>query len=129
MRRPSLALVLAVLPIAAAGQDAAGNWRTQPSDTGAYLHVRIAPCAGGGGTLCGVIEEAHGARRTDLPGQVILRDMAPDGTGRWSGGTVWAPDDDRTYRARMAFGEGGLTVEGCVLGGVICRGQTWTRLD
>jgi uncharacterized protein (DUF2147 family) len=59
---------------------------------------------------------------------VIIRDMVQDG-GRWTGGTVWAPDDDRTYRARMRREGSGLVVEGCVLGGAICRGQTWTPLE
>jgi uncharacterized protein (DUF2147 family) len=128
MRALTLALLLAAPAAFAQGPE--GHWRTEASDTGAYLHVRIAPCAGGGGTLCGVITEAHGATRTDLPGRVIIRDMAPGEGARWSGGTIWAPDDDRTYRARMTLAsEAALTVEGCVLGGIVCRGQTWTRLD
>jgi uncharacterized protein (DUF2147 family) len=64
----------------------------------------------------------------DVTGRVIIRDMAESG-GRWSGGTVWAPDEDRTYRARLTLQANGLRVEGCVLGGIICRGQTWTRID
>jgi uncharacterized protein (DUF2147 family) len=111
---------------AAAAQSAEGLWRTQPGDTGAYLHVRIAPCADGG-TLCGEIVEAVGATRTDLPGRAIIAGMAPDGPGAWSGGTIWAPDEDRIYRSKMALTAAGLKVEGCVL--VICRGQTWTRID
>lgn len=121
-------LVLAlVLPGAALAQSAQGMWRTEPGDTGAYLHVRIGPCAGGGGTLCGEIVEAVGSTRSDLAGKTIIANMAPDGTGRWSGGTIWAPDDDRTYRSKMQVTAGGLKVEGCVA--IICRGQTWTRLD
>lgn len=118
-----LGFLLAV-PVAALAQSPVGVWRTQPAETGAYLHVRIGPCAGAGDRVCGVIVEAFGASRDDLPGRAIIRDMAPDGPGRWSGGTIWAPDDDRTYRARMSLQGDALTVEGCVL--VICRGQTWT---
>jgi uncharacterized protein (DUF2147 family) len=128
--RPLLApaLVLAAaLAGPALGQSAAGLWRTQPGDTGAYLHVRIGPCGGAPDRLCGAIEEAVGATRADLPGRTIIRDMAPDGAGRWSGGTIWAPDDDKTYRSRMSLAGDALKVEGCVL--VVCRGQTWTRLD
>jgi uncharacterized protein (DUF2147 family) len=119
------ALALAALPVAAVAQSPEGLWRTQPGDTGAYLHVRVAPCAGGQGTLCGQIVEAFGATRTDLPGRTIIANMAPDGAGRWSGGTIWAPDDDRTYRSKMSLDGDALTVEGCVA--IICRGQTWTR--
>jgi uncharacterized protein (DUF2147 family) len=121
------ALVLSVLPGVLAAQSPEGLWRTQPGDTGAYLHVRVAPCAGGAGTLCGQIVEAFQAVRGDLPGRTIIANMAPDGPGRWSGGTIWAPDDDRTYRSKMSLQGAALTVEGCVA--IICRGQTWTRVD
>jgi uncharacterized protein (DUF2147 family) len=116
-----------LLPAAAFAQSVQGVWRTEPGDTGAYLHVRIAPCAGGDGTLCGEIIEAVGSARSDLAGRTIISNMAPDGAGRWSGGTIWAPDDDRTYRSRMQLTSAGLKVEGCVA--IICRGPTWTRLD
>jgi uncharacterized protein (DUF2147 family) len=121
------ALALAALASAAAAQSPEGLWRTQPGETGAYLHVRVGPCAGGAGTLCGQIVEAFEASRTDLPGRTIIANMAPDGPGKWSGGTIWAPDDDRTYRSRMSLEGGALKVEGCVA--IICRGQTWTRVE
>lgn len=119
-----IVLLLTLAPGAALAQSAAGLWRTEPGDTGAYLDVRIGPC---GDKLCGVITEAHGAKRTDLVGKPIIRDMAAKGPGRWSGGSVWAPDDDKTYRSNMRLVGDGLEVEGCVL--VVCRGQTWTRLE
>jgi uncharacterized protein (DUF2147 family) len=99
-------------------------WRTATSERGASLEVRIAPC---GERLCGAIVKAHGTDRTDLVGRAIIRDMAPDGAGRWSGGTIGAPDDEKTYRSRMQLTGAGLEVEGCVA--VFCRGQTWTRLE
>lgn len=125
----ALVLLFVLLPSLALAQTAAGLWRTEPSEIGAYADVRVAPCAGGGGTLCGVIAEVHNTDRTDMRGRVMIRDMAPAGAGRWSGGTVWAPDDDRTYRGRLRLQGAGLRVEGCVLGGLFCRGQTWTRID
>jgi uncharacterized protein (DUF2147 family) len=121
------ALALLAAGPAAAQDTPLGLWKTEPGETGAYLHVRIAPCAAGGDRLCGVIAEAVGASRTDLVGKPIIRDMAADGPAKWSGGTIWAPDDDKTYRSRMSLGANGLEVEGCVL--VVCRGQTWTRIE
>ncbi len=119
-------LVFALLAAGpAAAQTAEGLWRTEPGKTGAYLHVRVAPCEGG--RLCGVIEEALEATRTDLVGRTIIANMAPDDAGKWSGGTIWAPDDDKTYRSKMRLQGDALKVEGCVL--VVCRGQTWTRLE
>lgn len=126
MRRLALLFAL-ILPAAAAAQSPEGVWRTEASDSGAYLHVRIAPCAGGGGTLCGEIVETVGAPPdADLAGRTIIQGMAPSREGRWSGGTIWAPDDDRTYRSNMRLQGDRLRVEGCVL--VLCRDQSWTRL-
>lgn len=131
MRRILNAALVAVAPALVAGfapglalaQSAEGLWRTEPGKSGAWLDVRIAPC---GAALCGTIESQHGTDR-DLSGQRIIDAMQPDGPGRWSGGTIWAPDDDKTYRARMSLDGGRLHVEGCVA--IICRGQDWTRLD
>lgn len=125
MRR--LLLLLAALAASpASAQSATGLWRTEPGETGAYAHVRIAPCAGTD-RLCGVVDEVVGPAEIDITGDVMIRDMAPDGPAAWSGGTIWAPDEDRTYRARMRLQGEGLRVEGCVL--MVCRGQTWTRLE
>ncbi|MEM9794644.1 MAG: DUF2147 domain-containing protein, partial [Pseudomonadota bacterium] len=44
-----------------------------------------------------------------------------------SGGQIWAPDDDKTYRSNMALDGDSLKVEGCVA--IFCRGQTWTRVN
>lgn len=125
MRILIAALALA-LPTLAHAQDANGIWKTQVSDKGAYLHVRIAPCAYDTARTCGVIEEAVNATRTDLIGKAIIRDMRPNGAGKWNKGQIWAPDDDKTYRSNMQLTAAGLKVEGCVA--VFCRGQVWTRI-
>ena len=49
------------------------------------------------------------------------------GGGSYSGGKIWAPDTDKTYRSKMTLSGNALKVSGCV--GPICRGQTWTRLN
>ena len=122
VRAGCVGLAMALGAGAASAQSAEGVWRTEPGKTGAWLEVRIAPC---GEALCGTVAGQHGAR-TNLVGRRMIEGMRPDGPGRWSGGTIWAPDEDKTYRSRMSLVAGGLKVEGCVL--VVCRGQVWTRL-
>ena len=131
MRAPFAALfLLAAIASGASAESPTGTWRTPPNEEGAYADVRVAPCAHGQGTLCGVITRVYRSPPgvPDVTGRVIIRDMVESGR-RWSGGTVWAPDEDRTYRARLTLQAEGLRVEGCVLGGIICRGQTWKRID
>lgn len=129
---PIAAFVLAVAmgaPGPAQAQSPAGLWQTEAGEAGGFLHVRIARC---GAEYCGTIERAFtgpGAenRGYEHLGKPILWNMSPHGQGGWRGGRVWAPDQDRTYNARMEFQGGGLAVSGCVLG--ICRSQMWRRLN
>ncbi|MEL6574320.1 MAG: DUF2147 domain-containing protein [Pseudomonadota bacterium] len=124
-----LALFLA-LPSLAHADGALGTWKTAEKDDGRYLHVTVAPCEGGNGTLCGTIAGAFGGADEGNVGRRILWDMAPDGENAWDGGKVWAPDDDETYSGKMALKSADvLELSGCVLGGLICRGQDWSRVE
>ncbi|WP_299621467.1 DUF2147 domain-containing protein [uncultured Tateyamaria sp.] len=102
----------------------AGTWKTEAGDTGAFLHVDIAPC---GAEICGVISKVVGSDDTSSQGKRIIWDMKVKGDGSYSGGRIWAPDVDKTYRSKMSLNGNALKVSGCV--GPICRGQTWTRLN
>ncbi|MCC6006838.1 MAG: DUF2147 domain-containing protein [Rhodobacteraceae bacterium] len=131
----ALALGMAAMmagPLAAqsgAGTSPAGLWQTEAGEQGGFLHVRLARC---GAEYCGTIERAFdrpGAENRGYAhlGKPIIWGMEPRGAGNWRGGRVWAPDQDRTYNARMEMqGPNALSVSGCVLG--ICRAQVWQRL-
>lgn len=110
---------------------ATGTWQTEPGDTGGYLHVEIAKC---GAALCGTISQAYqksGAVSAgyDHLGKRMIWDMKAAGDGSYAGGKIWAPDKDKTYKSKMSLTGNKLTVKGCVAGGAICRGQTWTRVN
>nr|WP_170615181.1 DUF2147 domain-containing protein [uncultured Ruegeria sp.] len=109
-----------------------GIWKTQPGDTGGYLHVSIGSC---GSAVCGTIDtafDANGDEQLDYEnlGKQIIWDMVPEGGGAYDNGKIWAPDRDKTYNSKMTLdSQNQLTVKGCVAGGLICRGQTWTRVQ
>jgi len=118
-------------------------------DLGTYLteegdaRIRFAPCATG---LCGTIislqepTEKDGKPKTDvnnpdpakrsrpLIGLEIVSGMQPDGEKRYKG-TVYNAENGKTYTAFLTF-DSPTTVklEGCVLGGMICGGQTWSKV-
>lgn len=125
-----LAGALALVAGAAAASDPAeGLWKTEPGDTGGYLHVQIASC---GDALCGTIAKAfdgNGAAQGSYEhlGKQMLWDMKAKNNGAYGGGKIWAPDADKTYRSKMKLSGNSLKVEGCVA--VICRGQTWSRIN
>lgn len=115
---------------AAQADPVAGLWQTEAGDSGGYLHVAMAPC---GSAVCGTIKAAFdssGAASAGYEhlGKQLVWDMQAGGGGSYAGGTIWAPDKDKTYASKMALNGSVLEVKGCVAGGLICRGQSWTRV-
>ena len=106
-----------------------GTWRTKPGDDGNFAHVQISPC---GSSICGVLAKAFNAQGKPIQsanvGKRMVWDMKPRGGGAYSGGKIWAPDRDKVYNSKMQLNGDRLTVKGCVAGGLICRGQDWTRV-
>ena len=136
MRILALTALAAVLSTQAMASDVFGLWKSAVNDEGGYIHVEIAACANDSTKVCGIIKDAFNenpanlnkARRDEIVGKTIIADMVPDGANEWGDGTIWAPDDDKTYDSTMELNGNVLEVSGCVLGGLICRGQDWTRL-
>ncbi len=133
MRRISLSftLLLGLLFTHAGAADSpvAGLWKTQPGDTGGYLHVQIAPCED---KMCGTIMAAFD--KNDAPqlnyahiGKPIIWDMQTKGETAWSKGKIWAPDRDKTYNSKMSLDGDMLSVSGCVM--FFCRSQQWQRIN
>ena len=126
----ALAMVLAAPPALAA--EANGIW----ARPGGSSRIQIAPC---GGALCGTLvwlreprndtNNPDPARRSrPLLGSQTVFGMVADGGGRWKG-KVYNAEDGKTYSGVMTLvGNTGLKLEGCVLGGLICKGETWQRV-
>lgn len=117
---------LALSAGAAMADPVVGTWKTQPGDDGNYALVTIAKC---GSQICGTLGKGFDSsgNTIDSPniGRKMIWDMNADGGGSYSGGKIWAPDRDKTYKSKMSLSGNTLKVSGCVLG--ICRSQTWKR--
>lgn len=125
------ALALAA-PVLAQGQDPSGTYLSESGDT----RVRIARC---GGAYCGTIVAVRGEakdvnnpdaglRSRGLVGVQMISNIRPSGDG--FEGSLYNYKDGRTYSGRMNFSGGNaMQLSGCVLGGLICRTQTWTRVN
>lgn len=120
------AAALAVLGTAASADDVLGTWKSAPGETGGFIHVNMTQC---GSKICGTIAKVVGNDNQSIVGRQIIANMSPNGGGAYSGGTIWAPDQDKTYKSKMTLSGNSLEVKGCVLGGAVCRGQTWTRIN
>ena len=129
----SAILIGCAMSLAAKAADATGEWLVQDGDA----RVRISPC---GAEICGNIswiregqplddKNPDPAKRTrPLLGSAVLLGLKPAGTGEWAG-SLYNADDGRTYTGKLTvIDERHIKVSGCVLGGLICQGQTWTRV-
>lgn len=96
-----------------------GEWRIADGSA----NVSIRPC---GSNLCGFVSWSQEGQ--NMVGQEVLISMRPNGT-LWSG-TVVNVRDGQKYSARMSMQDDEtLKVEGCVMGGMICGGQNWARVQ
>jgi uncharacterized protein (DUF2147 family) len=135
MRAALLGLVFAAAiaaPAAAQRLSPAGTWLSQSGET----RVRIAPC---GNQLCGTItwvksagKDVHNPdpaqRGRDLVGLRMIA-MSPSGADQWRG-TLYRYTDGQTFSGTMKMtGQNTMELSGCVMGGIICRAQTWSRAN
>ncbi|HKT85240.1 MAG TPA: DUF2147 domain-containing protein [Novosphingobium sp.] len=114
-----------------------GTWRT-PVKRGV---VAIQRC---GASICGRIigsdnirtnpdlrdlnNKDRSKRGRRLKGLQILGGFSRDG-GRWSGGTVYNPEDGGTYRGTITpLDRNRLKLKGCIIW-PLCKTQTWTRIN
>jgi uncharacterized protein (DUF2147 family) len=137
-----IALGMGSLTAPALAADPTGTWLTENGRS----RVRIANCAD---ALCGTIvwlkepnDPATGQPKTDrnnadetkrarpLMGVAIVLSMKPSGTpDKWTG-QVYNAEDGKTYSGSITMqGAAALKLEGCALGGLLCKSQTWTRVN
>jgi uncharacterized protein (DUF2147 family) len=121
-----------VTPAYAQRLSPAGTWLSQTGET----RVRIAPC---GAQMCGTIvwvkspgkdvQNPDPAQRgRDLVGLRMIA-MSPSGADQWRG-TLYRYTDGQTFSGTMKMtGQNTMELSGCVMGGIICRAQTWSRAN
>jgi uncharacterized protein (DUF2147 family) len=67
-------------------------------------------------------------RGKQLFGVPIVLSMKPSGTDKWTRQVYNAEMARSTAATSPRRGPNALKLEGCALGGLICKGQTWTRV-
>jgi len=119
-----------------------GAAQAQPADpSGTYLsesgetRVRIAKC---GSAYCGTIVAVQGESKDvnnpdaslkgrSLVGVQMISNIQPAGDG--FSGQLYNYKDGKTYTGKMSFEGKAMKLSGCVLGGLICRSQTWAKVN
>jgi uncharacterized protein (DUF2147 family) len=56
--------------------------------------------------------------------------MKPSGTPEKWDGQVYNAEDGNTYSGSFTMtGANSAVLKGCIMGGLLCKGQTWTRTN
>jgi uncharacterized protein (DUF2147 family) len=129
-----LVVFSASLGLAQSADDVLGTW--QNPDNGS--HIRIAKCGSG---VCATVIKVKDPSRTDehnpdpklrdrkVQGLTIMNGAKKTGDKTWAG-KLYNTQDGKTYNGTITVvSKDSIKLEGCVLGGLICQGPTWTRID
>ena len=128
----ALGLVMLAVPASAQSADPSGTYLSETGDT----RVRIARC---GGAYCGTIISVQGEAKDvnnpdpklkgrNLVGIQMISNIQPTSEGFT--GQLYNYKDGKTYSGKMSFAGGkAMQLSGCVFGGLICRSQTWAKVN
>ncbi len=99
---------------------AAGPYGTWVRSNG--VHISVYSCEGGLGMK--IVK----ASKKENVGRVIMCGAKSDQTGKWKG-NILNLDDGKTYTGFVTLPDRKtLKLEGCILGGLICKSDEWVRL-
>ena len=113
IRNTGLALAALMFSAGVAlADDIEGNWKTQAGSTAAIT--------GGGGSFTITLKTGKFAGKR-------IGSMKAKGDNSYSG-TITDPEADKTYSGKATVSGRSMKMSGCVLGGLICKSQTWTKL-
>jgi uncharacterized protein (DUF2147 family) len=131
MKRLFLSFALLPMASAAYAEPIEGRWQN-PKDS---VIIDVAPC--GAGTWCGRVTWASPKAKADarkggterLVGTQLLTGLKPDGNGGWKGRAYLPKRNMRANAIIRTAGFDTMVVRGCLVGGMICKEQRWTRVS
>ena len=156
MKRCLAAVVVVVFSVLPAGADDGdtilGVWATDPEGEGGQAHVEITKVGGKyAGSIVWLEEPLYteededgeaGEPKVDtnnpdaalqsrpIMGLRIMEGFIYDGKGTWKKGTIYDPDNGKTYKCKLRIGdEGELKVRGYIGVSMIGRTSKWTRVE
>ena len=119
----STAFALAAPGTASAQAHLQGEWRNAKGS----VVVRVEPC---GNSYCGVVSWATPRNRAKgaTPGTRVLTNLRPAGNGVYRGQAFEPKRNLRGPATIRQVGPNVMIVKGCVIGGLLCKEQRWTRV-
>ena len=104
------ALTMAFAVPAIAAEPIEGSWKRS---TGTI--IKFSPC---GGAFCAIVQGGkHNGKQAG----------SMSGTGNRYKGSLTDLDEDKKYKGKASVNGNTMSLSGCVLGGIICKSETWVR--
>jgi uncharacterized protein (DUF2147 family) len=146
-------LLMTAIPAVAGDADAIlGVWATDPEGAGGQAHIEIYANADSyDGKIVWLEEPLYTAEDEDgeegepkvdtnnpesalqsrpIMGLVIMEGFKYDGRGTWHKGTIYDPDNGKTYKCKVKLGNDGvLKVRGFIGFSMLGRTSEWTRVE
>lgn len=116
-----MALSLLAGPVLADTAEPMGNWARGDG----VAKVKVAPC---GGNICATntwIKQGSGSEKA---GDVLVMTLKPESSGTYKG-TAFDPQRNMNFRMTLNVKGDSMTTRGCVLGGIICKSVSWSRIN
>jgi len=119
---PTIATIAALgLSSAVQAADINGNWARSDGKA----RVKIARC---GANICATNTWIKPGTPSEKTGDVLVMTVKADANGNYTG-SAFDRQRDMNYKITLTVGENKMTSKGCVLGGLLCKGVNWTRLN
>jgi uncharacterized protein (DUF2147 family) len=111
---------LAAWPAMAAEPTVLGRWARGDGKA----QVRVEHC---GSAYCAINTWIRPGTRDEKVGDELVMNVSPSGPSVLSG-QAWDPQRNMSYRMTIKVGPRKLATSGCVLGGLVCKHMTWSRM-
>ncbi|MBP1851444.1 DUF2147 domain-containing protein [Rhizobium halophytocola] len=108
-------------PALAAGAPLDGNWARGDGNA----KVVIKPC---GSDVCAVNTWIKPGHEKEKVGDKLVMTIDQDSENSYSG-KAFDPQRNMTYKLSIDVSAKAMTTKGCVLGGILCKSQQWTRIN
>lgn len=97
-----------------------GNWARGDG----AAKVKIAPC---GENICATNTWIKPGTKSEKAGDVLVMSVKNDGTGNYKG-KAFDPQRNMNYKLNMKVKGDSMTTQGCVLGGLLCKSVSWSKV-
>lgn len=114
-----------MLSMAAMADDLVGNWQTYENGQ----PKAVVQITDNGGTYTGVVISGNTEKAKAHVGKTVITGLKADGNGKYSGGRITDPVNNRTYSLTATQNGNTLNLKGGykIAGKVIGRSQTWKK--